>query len=313
MTVLRVYSNNVVQCRWFSGNDMRVDMLPLATLKEMVTSSPLLAAPYGAASGARRYGARKDAADVRDLRLSLSALSPLPTPPSHDESRWLGPVRDQGAESSCVGHAWAAHASWLFNKFGDKGSLDFSPQFLYYLARQLEGTLPADGGCQVRSGAKALNQYGAALETDDPYEASTLNQAPTIAAVKDALNFKGGAYHRLTSVLDMKACLASGYAFVDGIEVYASFESAAVARSGEVPLPNAAAGEFYLGGHCVLTFGYDDNHVNLDSTRGAFHKRNSWGAAWGEGGDFWLPYAYMQKYLMDAWVLHLGPAWVKKP
>jgi C1A family cysteine protease len=257
----------------------------------------------------RRYGRHKDKPDSRDKVLRLSLHRVLPLPQSHDEAQWLGPVRNQGQEGSCVGHGWAGHADWLFRKYGPHHySLDLSPQFIYYKCREMDRTLPDDGGSTVRTGAKVFNHFGVAPETGDLYGPDTLNTSPSAEVLTDALNYKGGAYHRLPTLNDMKCCLASGYCFVDGIQVYESFESDAVASSGEVPMPDPNK-EQSLGGHCTLTFGYDDNHRCLDGSLGALHKRNSWGTSWGEGGNFWLPYAYVAPYLSDAWILHLGPAW----
>ena len=42
-----------------------------------------------------------------------------------------------------------------------------------------------------------------------------------------------------------------------------------------------------VGGHAVLAVGYDNEH------RRRFTVRNSWGAGWGDGGYFYLPYAYL--------------------
>ena len=137
--------------------------------------------------------------------------------------------------------------------------------------------------------------------------ALTLNDAPTPLALSQALNYKGGAYHSLLALEDMKYCLASGYCFVDGIPVFESFETEAVAVSGEIPMPQPS--ERQLGGHCTLTIGYDDNHKNLDGSLGAARKRNSWGSTWGLAGDFWLPYEYVRQYANDAWILHLGKPW----
>jgi hypothetical protein len=253
----------------------------------------------------RLYGRHKDTPDSRDkvLRLPVTPIT------AHDESAWLGPVRDQQAEGSCVGHGWAGHADWLFRKYGPHHfALNLSPQFVYYKCRELDGTLPDDAGSQVRSGAKVFNQFGIAPEPDMIYGMDTMNTPPTAQAMKDALLYKGGAYHTLLTLDDMKSCLASGYCFVDGIDVYESFESEAVADSGEVSMPKP--NEQSLGGHCTLTFGFDDEHVCADGSVGALHKRNSWGSDWGENGNFWLPYGFVtQGLLTDAWILHLGPAW----
>ena len=82
----------------------------------------------------------------------------------------------------------------------------------------------------------------------------------------------------------LKSCLASGYPFVFGFTVYESFESQAVAKTGVVPMP--AHTEKVLGGHAVLSVGYDDASQR-------FIVMNSWSAAWGQKGFFTIPYAYL--------------------
>lgn len=75
----------------------------------------------------------------------------------------------------------------------------------------------------------------------------------------------------------MKACLTAGLPIVVGFTVYDSFESDAVAQTGDVPMP--APGEQTLGGHCVLVVGYV-----VRSGRPVWVCRNSWGTGWGDGG-----------------------------
>jgi C1A family cysteine protease len=92
-------------------------------------------------------------------------------------------------------------------------------------------------------------------------------------------------YQRVPRVLDqLKGCLAEGFPFVFGFSVYDSFESRAVAKSGEVPMPRRR--DALVGGHAVLAVGYDDRAER-------FVVRNSWGARWGEGGYGTMPYAYL--------------------
>jgi C1A family cysteine protease len=81
----------------------------------------------------------------------------------------------------------------------------------------------------------------------------------------------------------MKACLARGFPFLLGFSVYESFESAAVARTGRVPMPGSR--EAMLGGHAVVCCGY--------TAKGEWLVRNSWGAGWGEAGYFYFPQAYL--------------------
>jgi C1A family cysteine protease len=85
---------------------------------------------------------------------------------------------------------------------------------------------------------------------------------------------------------------------VFGFTVYESFESAAVAKSGDVPLPSQ--GEQVLGGHAVLAVGYDDSKQR-------FIVMNSWGTGWGKKGFFTMPYAYMTDSNLadDLWTVRI--------
>jgi C1A family cysteine protease len=85
----------------------------------------------------------------------------------------------------------------------------------------------------------------------------------------------------------MKGCLISGYPFVVGIEIYSSFESQSVAKTGYVPMPNTLTEQF-LGGHAIICLGYNDNLYG-----GVWIMKNSWGSSWGDRGYFYLPYAYL--------------------
>ena len=50
-----------------------------------------------------------------------------------------------------------------------------------------------------------------------------------------------------------------------------------------MPLPGKD--ERSIGGHAVLTIGYDDRRQH-------FMVMNSWSAGWGDKGYFYLPYTY---------------------
>ena len=96
----------------------------------------------------------------------------------------------------------------------------------------------------------------------------------------------------------MQGCLASGYPFVFGFTVYASFESAAVAKTGKMPMPKS--GEQVVGGHAVLAVGYNNDQR-------VFIIRNSWGDGWGDKGYFYMPYAYLldDNLADDLWTIRL--------
>jgi C1A family cysteine protease len=64
------------------------------------------------------------------------------------------------------------------------------------------------------------------------------------------------------------------------------------AKNGLVPLPNRR--ESSLGGHAICPVGYDDKKKLVKF-------KNSWSESWGDDGYGYLPYAYIEKYMMDAW------------
>jgi len=82
----------------------------------------------------------------------------------------------------------------------------------------------------------------------------------------------------------MRTCLADRFPFVFGFTVYEAFESAAVAKSGVLNMPEPD--ERVMGGHAVMAAGYDDSQKR-------FIIRNSWGMDWGRQGYFTMPYGYL--------------------
>jgi C1A family cysteine protease len=259
---------------------------------------PLRLSPAG-----RRYGYLKDRADHRDFGIASSPVLLTSLPASFDLESYCGAVRDQGDEGSCTAHAGVGMREFLARKYMPPSAPVLSPAFLYYVERQLDGSLDqGDCGSFGRTAMRAMNQFGICTLADEPYVPGDFSTPPTEAQLLDALTYKAGAYHRIQNVEDMKSCIASGYAFAIGFTVYESFENVG---SDGLWSPDKNA-EQILGGHEVLAIGYDDS-VN----GGSFKVRNSWSASWGASGNFWLRYsdAGDPDVLQDAWLAHLGKAW----
>jgi C1A family cysteine protease len=221
-------------------------------------------------SHVRGYGRIPDTPDKRDFKYRPQI--PLPALPKKVDLRRLCPRPfDQGKLGSCTANAVAA--ALMFDLRKQRRNVgELSRLFLYYHERVLEGTVKTDAGAQARDGMKVAAKLGVCSEGHWRYIVGNFRHEPPAKAYLDAVNCRVASYHRLSHDLyEMKECLASGYPFVFGITVYASFESKQALRTGVVDLP--APNEKAVGGHSILAVGYDDS-------KRRFIALNSWGASW---------------------------------
>ncbi|SPF46958.1 Xylellain [Candidatus Desulfosporosinus infrequens] len=242
----------------------------------------------------RVYKLKPDTEDLRDkvFRSTLFKTATL-LPKAVDLRTGCSPIVDQGELGSCTANAIASGLREYWEN--QAGKLTYlSRLWLYWEERNIEGTVNDDAGAEIRDGMKVLQQIGCAPEADWPYDVSKFTQTPTTQSTADAVPFTITEYHRVTDLMAMKAALSEGYPVVIGINVYESFESDQVAKTGIVPLP--IPGENLLGGHAVLAVGYKDNE-----TAGFVACRNSWGESWGDKGYFYLPYNYFASNVTDMW------------
>jgi C1A family cysteine protease len=196
------------------------------------------------------------------------------------ESGRMPPVYDQGALGSCTANALCAAQQYI-----DVDATQGSRLFVYYNEREMEGATSTDSGALLSDGISAFVKFGVCPEPQWPYVISRFATKPTQACYNAALENVVTRTTRLhASEPAMKACLAAGVPFVVGFQVFESFESAAVASTGDVQMPKK--GEKCLGGHAVLCVGYDD-------ARRVWIMRNSWGGDWGDSGYFYMPYEYL--------------------
>lgn len=258
----------------------------------------------------RRYGYHRDIPDSRDFGMrSMKIVAPSSLPSSLGLESWCGPVKDQGSLGACTAFAGCGNREFLARKYESRSPV-LSPLFLYYIERQIDGTIAqGDAGSTGRTDCRAMNRVGICEEVADVYDPASFQAVPSAGQIENATLYKAGAYHSIGNVEDMKSCLASGYCVLIGFAVYPSFEGQDMATNGLMPMP--AATETMLGGHETLAIGYDDSVVGPSKTTGAFYVRNSWGPSWGASGNFWMPYEFAadSNLLWDAWVQHLGPAW----
>jgi C1A family cysteine protease len=244
----------------------------------------------------KNYGWHRDLPDFRDLTYkAVHKYSIQELPSSADLRPKMSPVENQDRLGSCTSFSLAGALEFLeeqslVTKIASPEILTpnsytvFSHLFIYYNERVIEGDVDEDGGGQLRDGIKTLATLGGCSEITWPYDESKVFNKPSDAAYQEALQHKITSYQALTSISDMKHCLADGFPFVFGFTVYDSFESAETAQTGIVKMPSFL--DSCVGGHAVLAVGYSD-------VEQMFIVRNSWGSSWGLQGYFKMPYQYM--------------------
>jgi C1A family cysteine protease len=198
-------------------------------------------------------------------------------PPTVDLRKRCPFVYDQGTLGSCTAQALVCACAVADPTF------DGSRLFLYFHSRLLDGSVGEDAGSTISSGVRALELYGVCRDALWPYKISRFADEPSAAAKADALDHQVLRAERVdNSVAAMKACLAAGFPIALGIEMYSSILSLSATLTGFVEMPRAQ--EVSQGGHAVVCVGYTPTHWIM---------RNSWSAAWGDGGYFYLPLAFL--------------------
>jgi hypothetical protein len=248
------------------------------------------------------YGWTRDVPDVRDHYFAAPLFLSLPR-------RWsllskCPPVYDQSMLGSCSANAIAAAIQYERMRQGlPRANRVPSRLFIYYNQRLIERDVEQDRGAQIRDGIKSVAALGACFEGagkgEWSYDHARFAMKPPEACYANASLDRAVSYSRVRQQLDqLKGCIASGWPFVFGFTCYESFESASVARTGILHLPGLS--EHVIGGHAVMAVGYDD-------FSSVFVVRNSWGADWGDGGYFTMPYSYVTDPNLsgDFWTIRL--------
>jgi hypothetical protein len=244
----------------------------------------------------RNFGWIRDEKDSRDLKFILPGVIELPNEISLFH---LNPnVYNQLTWGSCV---YNAGGSLFHGRLILQGQ-DFIPSrfFPYYIARKGYGKINDDCGSQIRDCVKIYVKYGVCPESMWLYEAKNFATEPPESCYEEALNHQALEYRSINQTLvDLKTCLAMGNTFICGIDIYQSFMTSGVSKTGIVPMPKPKF-EKLLGGHAIEVVGY------YEKLR-CFLCKNSWGKNWGMHGYFLIPYEYLldKQFADDFWTITL--------
>lgn len=231
-----------------------------------------------------RRGLVPDLPDLRDLLFDEIRLGG--SRPEYVDHTGLDPApHGQLTLGSCVGHGGAFAQECLDavdGQFDDLSELD-----LYYQCRKIMGTVEIDSGARIRDAVKVMARRGVCRETLCPYDVGRFAQDPGPEADADAALHRISGYYRIGPIRridDIREAVSRRIPVVFGIACYESMFTDEVAHTGRIPMPNR--GERLDGGHCLVIRGYDDKAA-------LFKGPNWWGRAWGDSGNFHLPYDYL--------------------
>lgn len=233
-----------------------------------------------------RFGCIRDKFDERDY-LMRAYLPLIKLPKKIDWAPKMSPVRDQGEEGTCVGFAVAVGMKEYQEMLDYKKLVGLSPRFVYAEAKKIDG-MPDLEGTTVRAAMRILKTKGVCQEKFWPYQPLQKNKAKQ-GADSDAKRFRIITYARILNLDELRLSLATKGPCVIGIEVFSGMMKT---KTGVVPLPKK--GERSIGGHAIAACGYDDEKELVKF-------KNSWSKKWGTEGFGYLPYEYIERYMMDAW------------
>ena len=173
----------------------------------------------------------------------------------------------------------------------------FSPLASFALCKQLDGTLDFEEGTTGWWSMRTAKGYGSVLQEEydfslenaskEDYKNFLRTPVPQ-KALESASKFRIGWYERLLNSNDIIRSLL----YTPSAICFKIFNGIYKAPQGFVPMPKFW--ERSCGGHSVTIIGYDNQKQFLRFL-------NSWGKEWGDGGLGYLPYKYVDKYLIEAW------------
>lgn len=235
------------------------------------------------------FGCLKDAEDLRDIPMGL-VLPPIKVPGKIDYTAAMTPVRDQGDEGTCVAFAGAVGVKEYQDAKEYRKIIELSARYLYSMCKANDG-IPDEDGTYPRVAMKMLMKYGVSPESYWPYRPHQKDSHKK-GADKAAGIYRIKAYARLGATDEMKRSLLVNGPFLAGVEVFSSWFTGNVSKTGVIPMPKAR--DALEGGHAICIMGYDDSDR-------IFKFKNSWSAGWGDKGYGYIKYEYIGRHCSDAW------------
>jgi len=205
------------------------------------------------------------------------------------------PVEHQLDVGSCAANAMVGAVEYQLRVLTGE-TVNLSRLFVYYNARQLANKQNDDCGTFITHVMASMLAHGACLERTWPYIEANWPLKPPQVCYDEAMTLslghsqlqRGIQYARVPLGVYTLTALASGIPIVFGASLPDPFFKAAD-RTGRMPSIAEAGTPSSDSGHAMLIVGFSLN----DNT---WLVRNSWGADWGDGGHFRIPFDTLSHY-----------------
>ena len=254
-------------------------------------------------------GIRKDPDDKRDYLFTSfvpangKKIASIDIPKYVDYRDEMTPVKFQGNLGSCVAFSVAAIKEWADQKEHNREVIagkeykreeehyNYSEQWVYWNCKKID-PWPNEEGTNFRSAMKVLNKIGVPPEDAWPYKDTAIDIGqPEKWSHLIARWGKIGSYWRINGLQQVKEALTNGPLLI-GIHCFEEMFGNLV--NGVIPYPKNP-NESY-GGHAIAVVSFDDD-------KGLLGFKNSWSVFWGDRGYGYLPYEYIDDFMIDAWVM----------
>lgn len=234
---------------------------------------------------------------------SIVGVAPTPLPNAVDLRNLCRPIwtSGQGQTLSCTGFASAAFREVIHA--AATGSVlpgYLSPMYIYAYSLMYQGQFgSSSAGSSIAEEFYVLTNHGDCPESAFPFASYKPSMVPTPPDDVMAYPFRitGGGVVDIYTAASLKSTLVNRQPIAISFSVFPSFEHPS--SNGVVPIPDTSV-EPCLGAHAVLIVGYDDATQHWIA-------RNSWGAAWGDGGYCYMPYGYETRTWIEAWTAPVQP------
>jgi hypothetical protein len=201
-------------------------------------------------------------------------------PPQSPNNAALAPaISDQDGVAACGGFSWAEYFYCRAKQISQPVD-SFSENWIYNLARWMEGTLSQDAGLSNDDALTMVAKFGILLEKYWPFKNVLDTAAPSSVRQAEAIKYPNFLGVRVDGGIDgIRSAMAAGHPVVLGGPFFQEWEDAPATGILPIPTPQSVI----AGGHDWLGLDYDD------ATR-LIYAQNSWGIGYAKGGRFYVPY-----------------------